>query len=87
MDNTFTKKFDQILRSDSQRAALVGVLVGLVNLDPNEMSFEAVQHALVETLIHIMEELPVDDNMDKALNDALNEKSGIMKEVFSIINP
>ena len=87
MDNTFTKKFDQILRSDSQRAALVGVLVGIIKLRPDEMSFEAVQHALVETLIYIMEELPVDDNMDKALNDALNEKSGIMEEVFSIINP
>ena len=87
MDNTFTKKFDQILRSDSQRAALVGVLVGIIKLRPDEKSFEAVQHALVETLIYIMEELPVDDNMDKALNDALNEKSGIIEEVFSIINP
>jgi hypothetical protein len=79
------KRIEQVLKIESQRAALAGLIVGLIKLDPS-VDFYPVQQGLIDTLIHILEETPVDDFVDEAFNEAIEEKTGIMDVVFSIIN-
>lgn len=79
------KRIDQALKSEAQRAALAGLIVGLIKVDSSAY-FYNIQQGLIDTLILILDEAPVGDFVDDAFNNAIEEKTGIMDEVFSIIN-
>jgi hypothetical protein len=79
------KRIEQVLKMEAQRYALAGLIAGLIKLDPSK-DFYPVQQGLIDALIQVLEETPVDDFVDEAFNNAIEEKTGIMGEVFSIIN-